>query len=110
LLAGRHSNDIQWRYDALNDLILKKIDERHNEGQSLDEEDVKELIDFLAPMPDDDTRHYKCYYDRHQRSEDSKENAIEGSTSVMELKGLTITSHFGYYCDEWVKLSLPGYL
>jgi len=52
LLAGRHINDIQWRYDALNDLILKKV-ENLAPGESLDEEAVKELIDFLAPLPDD---------------------------------------------------------
>ncbi|MFC1540144.1 hypothetical protein ACFL41_01490, partial [Gemmatimonadota bacterium] len=109
LLAGRHINDIQWRYDALNDLILKKI-ENLAPGESLDEEAVKELIDFLAPLPDDGTRQYQCYYDSSQRSSDSREIAIEGSTSVMELKEQTMTSHFGYFCDEWVKLSLKRYI
>jgi len=28
----------------------------------------------------------------------------------MELKEQTMTSHFGYFCDEWIKLSLKRYV
>lgn len=93
--------DAQWRYDTLNDLILGQL-----EKGPIDYNNAKDLIDFLSPKQNK----YPCYYDRYQRSEDCKEIAIDGSVSLFDLENKTIESHFGYFCDEWVKITLPNYI
>lgn len=96
--------DAQWRYDTINDLILGQLPD--NDSGSIDYETAKNLIDFLSPKQNK----YPCYYDRYLRSKDCKEIAIDGSVSLLDLENKTIESHFGYYCDEWVKIALPKYI
>lgn len=98
-------NDIQWRYDALSDLLLEKLD-AGGEGGGIDYETAKGLIDFLSPK----RKYFPCYYDRQERSPDCREIAISGSISIFDMKKKTIESQFGYYCDEWVKVTLPHYI
>jgi hypothetical protein len=93
--------DAQWRYDTLNDLILGQL-----EKGPIDYDTAKKLIDFLSPKQ----KEYSCYYDRYLRSKDCKEIAIDGCVSLLDLENKTIESHFGYFCDEWVKITLPKYI
>ncbi|MDQ1353530.1 MAG: hypothetical protein QG657_3836 [Acidobacteriota bacterium] len=93
--------DAQWRYDTLNDSILGQL-----EKGPIDDETAKSLIDFLSPKHNK----YTCYYDRYLRSKDFKEIAIDGSVSLLDLENKTIESHFGYFRDEWVKITLPEYI
>jgi hypothetical protein len=100
-VLGMKINDIQWRYDALNNEIMQALDENGWVDHSL----AKKLIDFLSPYGK-----YTSYYDKKPRSRDGKEIRIEGCTSVFDLKNLFVESHFGYYCDQWIKITLPNYI
>ena len=101
IVVGDKINDIQWRYDALNDEILKAI----AKNGSIDYHTAKMLVDYLAPYGV-----YPSYYEKNLRSSDNKEISIEGCTSIFDLKKKTVESHYGYYCDEWVKITLPNYV
>lgn len=99
-IVGDKINDIQWRYDELNNQILTALKEEGYIGYAT----AKRLIDFLSPYGK-----FPSYYAGNPKSADGKEIRIEGCTSVFDLKNLSVESHFGYYCDDWVKITLPGY-
>jgi hypothetical protein len=101
MVIGDSVNEIQWRYDELNNLILSAIERKG----CINLESAREIIDFLAPYgktPD--------YYLNSPKSIDGQQTQIKGSTSLFDLKGLTAYNHYGYYCDEWVKTSLKNYI
>lgn len=100
MVVGGKINDIQWRYDALNYLILKELREKG----SIDYQAAKQLIDFLSPNGP-----YPSYYAKNSRSRDNREIRIEGCTSIFDLKKKSVESHYGYYCDEWVGVTLSNY-
>jgi hypothetical protein len=75
-----------------------------SENGTINYSSAKKLIDFLAPYGK-----YASYYDKNPRSSDGKEICIEGCTSIFDLKRMIVESHFGYYCDQWVKSTLPNY-
>ncbi|MCX7773735.1 MAG: carcinine hydrolase/isopenicillin-N N-acyltransferase family protein, partial [Clostridia bacterium] len=100
-VVGDKINDIQWRYDALNDEVSKVIKEKGSVGF----EDARKLIDFLAPYG-----RYPGYYQGNPRSRDHKELCIQGCTSLFDLKNKLLESHYGYFCDEWVRITLSNYL
>ena len=100
-IIGDQVNDIQWRYDELNNQILEAVKEKGH----IDFETARELIDFLASY-----RKYPDYYARNPKSKDGREIRIEGCTSVFDLKNKVIESHYGYYCDEWVRITLTDYI
>jgi predicted choloylglycine hydrolase len=99
-VVGNKINDIQWRYDELNNQLLSTIQQE----RSIDYLAARKLIDYLAPYGK-----YPSYYAGNPTSGDGKEIRIEGCTSIFDLKKLSVESHYGYYCDEWVKISLPHY-
>lgn len=99
-LVQRYVNDIQWRYDELNHQIRRVLFERG----AVDYIYAKRLIDFLAPYGK-----FPQYYHRSPKSADGKQTRIEGCTTLFDLKRLTAESHYGYYCDDWVKTTLPAY-
>ncbi len=101
MVVGDKINDIQWRYDVLNDQVLEALRERG----SINYQMAKQLIDYLAP-----NGKYPSYYAKNPRSRDKREICIEGCTSIFDLKKKTVESHYGYYCDEWVKVTLPNYV
>ena len=92
-------DDIQWRYDELNNQIMKALEN----GNKIDYEKARELIDYLSPK-----RTYPKYYENNPKSDDG-EIVIDGSVSLCDLKNLTMESHYGYYCDEWVKINLARF-
>ncbi|HLP45363.1 MAG TPA: hypothetical protein VK469_05430 [Candidatus Kapabacteria bacterium] len=92
-------DDLQWRYDTLNSLI----DEALKKGSgSVDKETARNLIDFLNPL----TGQFPGYY---LKCNESRPIQILGSVSLCDLKAKTIESHFGYYEDQWVTITLPNY-
>jgi hypothetical protein len=100
-VIGNKINDIQWRYDELNNQILTSLEKY----QSIDFHTARKLIDFLAPYGK-----HPWYYADNPKSRNGKELRIEGCTSIFDLKNGIVDSHFGYYCDEWVRITLPNYL
>ena len=93
-----------WRYDELNSRCL-------NSYGKIDETKAKELIDFLAPI--DTSWNIKEFYDYYCSGRDPTKRdpiTINGSVSLCNLTDKTIDSHFGYYDDPWVKLSLMNYV
>ncbi len=99
-VIGKRTDDIQWRYDELN----RQINDKLAEKGSISFGDSKELISFLEPYGK-----FKDYYADNPRSSDGKEIRIEGCLSVFDLKNKVVESHYGYYCDKWVKISPVGY-
>ncbi len=97
---GNGVQDSQWRYDELNRQVLDAISRKG----FVDAESAGELIDFLAPY-----RKFPDYYANKGKGRDG-EIIIEGSVSLFDLKEKKVKSHYGYYCDEWVELTLPSYL
>ncbi len=100
-IATMKADDIQWRYDQLNHEIMEAIAAKG----LIDYETAKQLIDFLAPYGK-----FPEYYSNNPRSDDGEAIRIQGSVSLCDLKKKTIESHFGYYCDEWIKMTLPNYI
>ncbi len=91
-------DDFQWRYDELCHRLLTAIEEGPiSRGRA------REIIDFLDPAGD-----FPSYYNAANRPLD--EVQVKGATSLLDLKGCAIESHFGYYADEWVKVTLPRYV
>jgi len=99
-ISSKMLDDIQWRYDELNKQITRALEG----GKKIDYEKARELIDFLSPK-----RNFPKYYENNPRSEDG-EIVINGSVSLCDLKNLTMESHYGYYCDEWVKINLARFM
>lgn len=99
-IVGKRVNDIQWRYDELNSLIHDKLRSKGSIGF----EDARELISFLSP-----SGRNKDYHADNPRSRDGKQLRIEGCLSVFDLKNKIVESQYGYFCDKWVRLTLPEY-
>ncbi|MDZ7364117.1 MAG: hypothetical protein ONB46_25890 [candidate division KSB1 bacterium] len=97
-VAGSHCDNLQWRYDTLNKLILEAY------GR-IDATTAREIIDFLAPYGK-----YPEYYKNNIPSSDGKTVQINGATSLCNLTERTITTHYGYFADEWISLRLPNYI
>ncbi len=101
LIAGGQINDIQWRYDALNDQINRAL----TEYGSIDYERARKIADFLAPYGEHST-----YYAKNPKSVDGSRLRIEGCVSLFDLKAKTAESHYGYYGDPWVRTTLMNYI
>ena len=99
-VIGKRADDIQWRYDELNRQVHERLAQKGYIGFS----DAKELISFLAPYG-----RFPEYYAGNPRSSDGKETRIEGCVSVFDLKNMVVESHYGYYCDDWVRISPARY-
>ncbi len=97
LILSSRFDDLQWRYDELNNELLTLLEKGY-----ITYDEAKNTINFLSPdgkFPD--------YYNKdHQPLETL---AIQGCVSIMDLKKVTIDSHYGYYDDEWVTITLPNY-
>jgi hypothetical protein len=100
-VESSHINGFQWRYDELNREILQFV----NDKAKITEVIAQDIIDFLRPYPNP---RFPEYYNPGIEK-DPKEIIIGGSTSLFELKNKWIKSHFGYYGDEWIKITLPNY-
>lgn len=101
LIAGGHINDIQWRYDALNNLIRSALAEHG----IINYDTARKLADFLAPYGQ-----FPAYYAKNPKSADGSRLRIEGCVSLFDLKAKTVESYYGYYGDAWVKTTLINYL
>jgi hypothetical protein len=86
-----------WRYDELNWQCLEAYG-------SIDKVKAIELIDFLSPL----RGKFPDYY--WQKGTPALDGRIEGSVSLCNLTDKTISSHFGYYYDSCVNLSLMNYV
>jgi hypothetical protein len=91
-------NDIQWRYDELNNELLDVLDKGY-----MTYEEAKKTINFLAP-----NNKFPDYYNKDQKPLNQVQ--VHGSVSILDLKEKTIESHYGYYSDEWIKLSIMKYI
>jgi hypothetical protein len=101
LLAGGDMNDIQWRYDELNHELLTAMDSAASGGDLIDATKARQIIDFRAPGSYD--------YAVPFPTDNWQKIVINGSVSLCELKTKVITSHYGYYGDPWVTITLPNY-
>jgi hypothetical protein len=96
------TDDIQWRYDKLNYLILKEL-----ARGPIDYDNAKSLVDFLSPC----INKYGPDCTNYFANNPSKNGfiRIEGSNAICDLKKKTMEGHYGYFKDEWVKITLPNY-
>jgi hypothetical protein len=114
LVTGSAYNDIQWRYDELNNQLQTKLT-----AGPLTLEAAKETIDFLTPDPA--YGKFPTYYNppksgclglplKGKPNPDAwKTIPIKGAVSLMDLKNKVIHSHYGYYGDKWVQIHLKNY-
>ncbi len=103
IVAAGNLDDIQWRYDELNNELLGLLDKGY-----MTYDESKATIDFLAPY-----RKFPDYYnkpDEHGNRKPLDQVQVHGSVSIIDLKQLTIESHYGYYSDEWIKIGLKKYV
>jgi hypothetical protein len=133
LVSAGQLDDLQWRYDELNDQLLSKLYPA-SAGQlaPLSLQDAKDLIDYLTPNPDKGK--HPEYYNPLPEPEtgffrrlwtwllktifgpsrtpdaDWRSIPIEGSVSLMDLKDKAIHSHYGYHGDGWVTIHLEEYV
>lgn len=124
LIASDHYDEVQWRYDELNNQLLTKLSEK-----KLTLEDAKGIIDFLSPCrefpdyynPQPESPCWRRLLDRlrgklsgHRNSDSKRDDCeniqVRGSVSLMDLKERVIYSHYGYYGDDWVQIHLEKYL
>lgn len=102
-VAEDHYDDVQWRYDELNNELLSALDNKNY----IDYDKAREIIDFLNP-----NGKFKTYYDNPHNNPDGKpvsQLQINGSVSLMDLVNTSIESHYGYYGDKWIKIRLKNY-
>lgn len=97
-LFGKLAQDSQWRYDALNTLILDALDQAGPAG--IAKAKAREILQFLDPTP---AGTYRGYYGTGKK-------VIEGSQSLIDLKDKIMESHYGFYADDWIELKLGDYL
>ena len=108
-IAAYLVDDFQWRYDELNNQILRSLDEAKNSHKPIDEQKAQHLVDFLRPTEDNPNLVCREYY-KSGFKKNGKTIPIEGSVSLFELKGKTVRTHIGYYGDEWIEITLPYYI
>ncbi len=97
-VAKGNWDDIQWRYDELCHRMVTAI----RQGP-VTQEKAREIIDFLNPARD-----YPGYYNSDAKPLDQVQ--IPGAVSLLDLKARSIETHFGYYSDMWVTVTLPRYI
>jgi hypothetical protein len=98
IIASGNIDDIQWRYDELNNELLTLLDKGH-----LTYDGAKETIEYLAPY-----HKFPDYYNKERKQLNQVQ--IQGSVSIIDLKQLTIETHYGYFSDEWIKISMKNYI
>ncbi len=87
-----------WRYDRLNAILAA------NHGR-IDWETAWRAITFLAP-----NQAPGFYPDPTPPSTDPMSALVEGSTSLVDLAKIRITTLSGYYCDGLIQTTLQNYL
>lgn len=107
-LEAKQVDDIQWRYDELNNEILAAIDKTENpkNPQKIDETIAWHLINFLSPEPGYNFPHY---YNKNPQIP-WQNVLVHGSISLFDLVNKICTSKFGYYGDQPITITLPNYL
>ncbi|MBN2018171.1 MAG: hypothetical protein JW794_08620 [Candidatus Cloacimonetes bacterium] len=108
MISADHMDDSQWRYDALNRILLR-------EYGTIDFQKAKDIINFLAPNGKYYTHFYEeinnsDYFYQIAASSDGKTLQIFGATSICDLTNKVIESHYGYFADEWLRISLQNYI
>jgi hypothetical protein len=98
IVASGNLDDLQWRYDELNSQLLSIMEKGY-----ITIGEAREIIDFLSPQ-----RKYPDYYNNEKKPLNEVE--IHGSVSLMDLKKNTIESHYGYFSDEWITITLGNYV
>lgn len=99
LVSQASLDDIQWRYDELNNEIFSAL----KNGGNIDFDKAKDLISFLRP-----DGKFKKYYNPDNLP--LSEVQVHGSISILDLKNKIIESLYGYFADEWVRITLPNYI
>lgn len=87
-IAKERFDDIQSRYDKLNLALLEVLEKGY-----ITYEEAKKIISTGSSL---------------LNNQDNQE--IGGAKSIMDLKKLTIESHYGYDSDQWIKLDLNNYI
>ncbi|HEX3045074.1 MAG TPA: hypothetical protein VHY08_09985, partial [Bacillota bacterium] len=106
-VARNQLDDIQWRYDKLNDLILEHYG-------AIDWEQAWKLINFLAAetgsyVPDYyNYIKYKKYKD--EQGQIKKTKAVQGCTSLCNLTTKVMQTRYGYFVDKPVTITLYNYV
>lgn len=98
-VAQGELDDFQWRYDQLNHEIFGAL----QDGGTIDFEKARDLISFLRP-----DGKFKEYYNPENKP--LSEVQVYGSISILDLKNKIIESIYGYFADEWVRITLPNYI
>jgi hypothetical protein len=98
-VAQGELDDIQWRYDELNYEILAAL----KDDNTIDFNKAKDLISFLRP-----DGKFKEYYNPDDKP--LSEVQVHGSISILDLKNKIIESLYGYFADQWVRITLPNYI
>jgi hypothetical protein len=105
-VAKDQLDDIQWRYDQLNDLIL-------NNYGSINWEQAWKLINYLAPdgcYVTDYYQHNPDYKYTNDQGQQCLTKQIQGSVSLCNLTEKVALSRYGYYADEPVTTTLLNYV
>ena len=111
ILSRKSINDSQWRYDELNNQILNILKDDDGNKKMMTYDDAKKTINFLTPDPEEGQfDYYPKVKGDEKKIPDLNEIQVEGAISILDLKEKTIESLYGYYSDEWVKISLKNYL
>ncbi len=105
-VAKDQFDDIQWRYDQLNDLIL-------NTYNNIDWDQAWRVINFLAPdgcYVTDYYQHNPDYTYMDLQGQQCQTKQIQGSVSLCDLTAKVVLSRYGYYADEPVMTTLLNYV
>ena len=98
-IASGNIQDIQWRYDELNFELLTAL-----ESAPVTKAKLKEILLFCSPY---DPGKFKDYY--NHKGLPKEEVYVNGSISLMDLKGNVMDTLYGYFSDEWVTIHLNEY-
>lgn len=99
-------DDIQWRYDKLNDLILSHYG-------AIDWNEAWNLINFLAPDGCYETGYYDHNADykyTNEQGQQSLTKQVLGSVTLCNLTTKVAKSLYGYYADDPIQTTLLNYV
>jgi len=97
-VASGNIQDIQWRYDELNNELLNAL-----EHPPVTYATLKNIMLFCSPY----SAKFPDYY--NPQGLPKEKVYVHGAISLIDLKSNVIESLYGYFKDEWVTIHLNEY-
>lgn len=102
-VAQKSWDDVQWRYDELSSTVTGFVRQNGGAQPYITHDQARQAANYLGIE-----QQFPTYNNPHDLPADQVQ--IGGAVSLMDLKAVTMESHYGYYSDEWVTTTLKNYV